>query len=183
MSNLNTDIHFIFIEYTCISFESGRAWEICPTIWLLRKTIISSISDGISVSSANFKASTMTDNEYTHFDTIIYRIWPTGWNRFTGLNQFDLIARQYVTISIFARIHAWRFLWMCNRYELCLRFIYTGICNFCVEIINYLHRKNSMVNRQIVNVEKLVGSWGVYWGIFRNSIRGKVGLGSEFQIH
>ena len=57
---------------------------------------------------------------------------------------------------------------MCNRYELCLRFIYTGIytCNFYVEIINYLHRKNSMVNRQIVNVEKLVGSWvsiGVYF--------------------
>ena len=59
---------------------------------------------------------------------------------------------------------------MCHRYELCLRFIYTGIytCNFCVEIINYLHRKNSMVNRQIIYIGKLIGSWirtGVYYEI------------------
>ena len=42
------------------------------------KTIISSISDGIIVSSANFKgswASTATDNEYTRFDITIYGIW------------------------------------------------------------------------------------------------------------
>ena len=44
--------------------------------------------------------------------------------------------------------------------------IYT--CNFCVEIINYLHRKNSMVNRQIIYIGKLIGSWirtGVYYEI------------------